>query len=114
MIGIGGFTVAEPKVLGQMMEAMLQVVIADTPRGETVMLKVEEDDERTFIRISGGFGIGFERLVRLLEDTEAETVGEFRTISGGIHIANKWGASVSYWGHEAHRFGFNIDLRRIG
>ncbi len=114
MIGIGGFTIAEPRVLGQMMEAMLQVVIADTPRGETVMLKVEEEDERTHIRISGGFGIGFERLVRLLEDTEAETVGEFRTISGGIHIANKWGASVSYWGHEAQRFGFNIDLRRIG
>jgi hypothetical protein len=114
VIGIGGFTIAEPKVLGQMMEAMLQVVIADTPRGETVMLKVEEEDERTHIRISGGFGIGFERLVRLLEDTEAETVGEFRTISGGIHIANKWGAAVSYWGHEAQRFGFNIDLRRIG
>ena len=112
--GISGFTMAEPRALGDMLGAMLRVVLADTPRGEAVRLKLEERDERTKIRITGGFGIGFERLVDLLSGSPDEAVGDFKLIAEGMARALQWDASVSYWGREADGFGFNVDLRRIG
>lgn len=114
MPGIGGFTVAEPEALGNMLCAMLRVVLADTPRGDQVKLKLEELEERTRIRITGGFGIGFQRLVELLSVGPDEAVGDYKLIADGMAKALQWDASVSYWGREADGFGFNVDLRRIG
>lgn len=114
MPGIGGFTVAEPSALGDMLCAMLRVVLADTPRGDRVKLKLEELEDRTRIRITGGFGIGFERLVELLSGSPDEAVGDYKLIADGMAKALQWDASVSYWGREADGFGFNVDLRRIG
>ncbi|WP_427969099.1 hypothetical protein [Altererythrobacter sp.] len=112
--GVSGFTIAEPRALAEMLEAMLRVVIADTPQGDTVQLKLEELEARTHIRVSGGFGIGFGRLMWLMSNYEAEAVGEYRVIGEGLNKVTAWGASVSYWGREADGFGFNVDLRRIG
>ncbi|WP_284123881.1 ATP-binding protein [Parerythrobacter aestuarii] len=112
--GASGFTIAEPTALGAMLRAILRVLIADTPQGDSVKLVLEELDERTHIRISGGFGIALERLLQLLSNHEGEAIGDFRTISEGMARAIQWDASVSYWGREADGFGFNINLRRIG
>ena len=109
-----GFTIAEPAALGAMLRAILRVLIADTPQGDSVQLKLEELDGRTHIRISGGFGIALERLLQLLSENESDAVGDYRTISEGMARAVQWDASVSYWGREADGFGFNINLRRIG
>lgn len=111
--GVSGFAIAEPRALTAMLVAMLRVVIADTPQGETVRLRLEEGETRTHIRVSGGFGIGFGRLMWLLTNYENEAVGEYRVIGEGMAKAVSWDASVSYWGREAEGFGFNIDLRRI-
>lgn len=111
---MSGFTVAEPHALEEMLVAMLRVVIADTPQAGAAKLKLEELDGRTHIRVSGGFGIGFGRLMWLLSNYEDEAVGEYRVIGEGMAKAVQWDASVSYWGREADGFGFNIDLRRIG
>ncbi|WP_432199956.1 hypothetical protein ACRAQ7_09735 [Erythrobacter sp. W53] len=112
--GVSGFTIAEPTALVGMLVAMLRVVIADTPQGGTIKLELEELDGRTHIRVSGGFGIGFGRLMWLMTNTGDDAVGEFRIIREGMSHAVGWSASVSYWGREADGFGFNIDLRRIG
>lgn len=112
--GISGFTMAEPRALGEMLGAMLRVVLADTPRGEAVVLKLEELEGRTRIRIAGGFGIAFERLVELLSGSPDEAVGDFKLVAEGMARALQWDASVSYWGREADGFGFTVDLRRIG
>ncbi len=114
MPALSGFTIAEPRALADMLEAMLRVVIADTPQGETVSLRLEEQDARSHVRISGGFGVGFGRLVWLLTKSEDQSVGEYRLINRGIARTAKWGGSVSYWGREADGFGFNVNLRRIG
>lgn len=112
--GASGFTIAEPTALGAMLRAMLRVLIADTPQGDTVTLRLEEVDGRTHIRISGGFGIALERLLQLLSHDENEAAGDFRTIAEGMAAAVQWDASVSYWGREADGFGFNVNLKRIG
>lgn len=112
--GVSGFTIAEPTALVRMLVAMLRVVIADTPQGGTVKLDLEELDGRTHIRVSGGFGIGFGRLMWLMTNHGDDAVGEYHVIREGMSQAVGWAASVSYWGREADGFGFNIDLRRIG
>ena len=109
-----GFTIAEPTALASMLRAMLRVLIADTPQGDAVRIRLEELDGRTHIRISGGFGIAFERLLHLLSKSRTDAVGDFRTIAEGMAVAGQWDASVSYWGHEADGFGFNVNLKRIG
>lgn len=114
MPGIGGFTIAEPSALGDMLCAMMRVVLADTPRGDVVKLKLEELEDRTRIRITGGFGIGFQRLVELLSGSPDEAVGDYKLIADGMAKALQWDAAVSYWGREADGFGFNVELRRIG
>ncbi|WP_435419136.1 hypothetical protein WAB17_06160 [Parerythrobacter aurantius] len=112
--GASGFTVAEPIALGAMIQAMLRVLIADTPQGDAVRLILQEVEGRTHIRISGGFGIALERLLQLLSHHDNETAGDFGAIAEGMALAVQWDASVSYWGREADGFGFNIDLKRIG
>lgn len=111
---MSGFTIAEPRALGDMLEAMMRVVIADTPQGESVTVKLDELAGETQVNVSGGFGIGFGRLVYLLTKGEDQSVGEYRLINRGIARTSKWGGSVSYWGREAAGFGFNVKLRRIG
>ncbi|MDG5748081.1 hypothetical protein P8Q88_07795 [Qipengyuania sp. XHP0207] len=111
---MSGFTIAEPRALADMLEAMIRVVVADTPQGDTVVVKLEEQDTQTQIQVSGGFGIGFGRLVYLLTKGEDQSVGEYRQINRGIARTSKWGGSVSYWGRDARGFGFNVKLRRIG
>lgn len=112
--GASGFTIAEPVALGAMLRAMLRVLIADTPQGDSVKLKLEELEGRTYIRISGGFGIALERLLQLLSNRESEAAGDYRAISEGMALAVQWDASVSYWGRESDGFGFNVNLKRIG
>ncbi len=112
--GVSGFTLAEPTALTVMLVAMLRVVISDTPHGGEVSLKLEELEGRTHIRISGGFGIGFARLLWLISNYEEGAVGEYRIIGEGMAKVTRWSASVSYWGSEANGFGFNVDLRGVG
>lgn len=112
--GISSFTLAEPVALNEMLVAMLRVVIADTPHGGVVKFRIEELEERTHMRISGGFGIGFDRLLWLIANYEEGAVGEYRVIGEGMKIVTGWSASVSYWGSESNGFGFNVDLRGVG
>lgn len=111
---VSGFTIAEPIALGDMLVAMLRVVIADTPQDGVVKLKLEELEGRTHIRISGGFGIGFGRLLWLIANYEEGAVGEYQVIGEAMAKVTRWSASVSYWGSEANGFGFNIALQGVG
>ncbi|MEM8725672.1 MAG: hypothetical protein AAGE86_09145 [Pseudomonadota bacterium] len=112
--GVSGFTLAEPVALADMLVAMLRVVIADTPQNGVVKIKLEELQGRTHIRISGGFGIGFDRLLWLMANYEEGAVGEYKVIGEGMATVTRWSASVSYWGSQANGFGFNVDLRGVG
>ena len=112
--GLSGFTLAEPSGLTDLLVAMLRVVIADTPQGESVTCRLEEQRGHTRIAISGGFGIGFGRLLWLVSNYEDHAVGEYRVIGEGIAKVTRWSASVSYWGSETGGFGFNVDLKGVG
>ena len=111
--GISGFTLAEPAALRELVLAMLRVVVSDTPQGGSVACTIREQIGHTRIAISGGFGIGFGRLLALVSNYEQAGAGEYRVIGEGIAAVTRWSASVSYWGSEANGFGFNIDLKGL-
>ena len=111
---IAGFTIADPRILTDMVEAILRILIADTPQGEAVQMLVNEAAARTQITISGGIGMAFQRLYAALEHAERQAPGPFRAISRGMAEAIGWGAVVSYSSEVNRGYRFVIDLRRIG
>lgn len=110
---IAGFTIADPRILVEMIEAMLQIVIADTPQGEAIKVSLIEEAKRTQLTISGGIGMAFQRLYAALETAERLAPGPFRTISRGMAASLGWGAVVSYSSEVNRGYRFVIDLRRI-
>jgi signal transduction histidine kinase len=111
---ISGFAIADPKLLTEMVEAMLQVVIADCAPGEAVRIDLVEATESTRITVSGGIGMAFERLYAALELSEAAGHGAFGSIARGMAAALGWGAVVSYSSQVGKGYRFVIELRRIG
>lgn len=111
---ISGYTIADPRLLIEMAEAMLRIVIADVPTGDPVKLQLHEGEQRTQLTISGGIGMAFERLYAALESAESQAPGPFRAISRGMAAALGWGAMVSYSSSVGKGYRFVIDMRRIG
>jgi hypothetical protein len=112
--GISGYAIADPKLLTEMVGAMLRIVIADCAPGEAVKVVLSEATERTRIAVSGGIGMSFERLYAALELSDAASHGPFGSIARGMGAALGWGAVVSYSSQVGKGYRFVIELRRIG
>ena len=110
---ISGFSVAEPLMLSDMIEAMLRIVIADTAQDGTVDLALDETEQATTVRITGGFGLPFDRFVSALDARPGEVPAEYQIASAGISEALTWGGSVTYWSAPGDGFRFSIQLRRV-
>ena len=112
--GISGFTMAEPKSLLATCEAMLRIVIADTPHGGAVKARLTEELDGTVIEVSGGFGIPFERLMAALDSRSEEVPEEYRSLANGFKDVARWQGFASYWSAVGQGFRFNVKMRRIG
>ncbi|MDG6079410.1 hypothetical protein E3U23_09420 [Erythrobacter litoralis] len=110
---IGGFSIAEPLMLCDMIEAMLRLIIADTAHGEAAHISLSEHEETTDITVSGGFGLPFDRFVDALDAKPGEAPSEYQIASAGIAEAIAWRGSVSYWSAPGKGFRFGIRLRRV-
>ncbi len=110
---ISGFSIAEPLMLSDMVEAMLRIVIADTAQGGEVVLQLEETDRATSIRIAGGFGLPFDRFVAALDAGSGEVPSEYQIAAAGMAEAMKWRGGVTYWSAPGAGFRFAIQLRRV-
>lgn len=111
---VSGFSIAEPERLTNMIAAMIRVVTADTVRGGAVDVELTENEDRSIIRVSGGFGMDFERLVATFDNPPEDRADEYRAIAEGIARARRWQAGISYWSALGKGYRFNIELRRIG
>lgn len=111
---IAGFTIADPQVLADTIEAMLRIVLADSAPRENIRIDLAEEEKRTRITISGGIGMAFERLYAALENAQDQAPGPFRTIALGMTAALGWGAVVSYSSRVGKGYRFVIEMRRIG
>ncbi len=111
---ISGFTIADPRLLADMVEAMIRIVLADSPPGEAIVLDVTELEGKTRLSVSGGVGMAFERLYAALEAPADKAPGPFRAIVEGMAAAVTWGAVVSYSSRVGKGYRFTIEMRRIG
>lgn len=111
---ISGFTIADPELLIDLIEAMLQIVLLDSSPGEVVPLEVVEEERGTKIALSGGIGMNFERLYAALGQSAAHRPGPFRVLGRGIGAATRWGATVTYSSQVGKGYRFGIEMRRIG
>lgn len=111
---ISGFSIAEPLMLSDMVEALLRLIIADTAQGGVVEIALDEADSETNVAISGGFGLPFDRLCAALDAGPGEVPSEYQVAAAGMAQALQWKGSVSYWSSAGGGFRFNIRLRRIG
>lgn len=112
--GISGFTLAEPTMLADLVEALLRLVVADTARGGEVAFRVEEQPRQTTISVTGGFGMPFDRLVEALDARPGEVPPEFQIASAGFAQVRAWKGSVAYWSAAGNGYKFTLTLRRIG
>ncbi len=111
---VSGFSISDPRILVELIEGVLNTIIADVPQGDAVQLQMLELVNRTQITISGGIGMGFGRLYAALEAAESLPPGAIRAIGRGIGAAPSWGGIVSYSSEVGRGYRFVIDLRRIG
>jgi hypothetical protein len=111
---ISGYSISDPRILVELVEGVLNTIIADVPQGEAVRLHMLEQAERTQVTISGGIGMSFGRLYAALEAAESLPPGSIRAIGRGIGAAPGWGGIVSYSSEVGRGYRFVIDLRRIG
>lgn len=111
---LSGFSLAEPLMLSDMIEAMLRLVIADTSNDGEVSISLEEAEETTQIAISGGFGLPFDRFCAALEASAGEVPVEYQIARAGMDEAIQWKAAVSYYSSAGDGYRFDIKLRRIG
>ncbi len=111
---LSGFTIADPKLLADMVEAMARIVLADSPPGEAIEIDVSEQEGKTRVTVAGGVGMAFERLYAALEAPADKAPGPFRAIAEGMAAAVTWGAVVTYSSRVGKGYRFSIEMRRIG
>ena len=111
--GVSGYSVGDPFVLSQMMEALLRLVIVDSPPESTISVTLSEEATRSHIRISGGFGMARERLDQALAAPPRNELPEFQTIKESALVISGWGADFFYESETGKGYVFDIVLRRI-
>jgi hypothetical protein len=111
---VSGYVVAEPRALGDLVEAILQIVSTDTLPGDKVQLTVTDDMARSVITITGGIGMAFDQIYRAIDSDADDAPAPFKAFSAGLAKAVRWGASVTYSSGIGKGYRFNIDMRRIG
>ena len=110
---VSGYSVGDPFVLSQMMEALLRLVIVDSPPESTISVTLMEEATRSHIRISGGFGMARERLEQALAAPPRNELPEFQTIKESALAIIGWGADFFYESETGKGYVFDIVLRRI-
>ena len=110
---VSGYSVGDPYVLSSMLEALLRLVIADSPPGGAVTIALTEQEMLSTIAIAGGFGMASERFQQALDAPPRKEIPEFQTVKEGLIAMSAWGADFSYETETSKGYSFILTLRRI-
>lgn len=110
---VSGHSFGDPYVLSKMMEALLRLVIIDSPPDSRVKLSLVEQETRSHIQISGGFGMTRERLTQAFDDPPRNEIPEFQIVKDSSVVMAAWGAEFTYESETGKGYTFNLILRRI-
>jgi hypothetical protein len=114
MPSVGGYVIAEPRALSSLIEAILQIVGADSLPGEAVQLNIEDEATKSVITISGGVGMAFDQIYRAIDSTALDAPAPFKAFGEGLSNAVRWGTLVTYSSGIGKGYRFNIEMRRVG
>lgn len=110
---VSGHSVGDPYVLSKMLEALMRLVINDSPPDSRVNLSLVERETRSQIRITGGFGMTRERLTQAFDDPPRNEIPEFQIVKDSALVMAGWDADFTYECETGKGYTFDLILRRI-
>ncbi|MBX7533559.1 hypothetical protein K3165_11555 [Qipengyuania sp. 1XM1-15A] len=110
---VSGYSVGDPLILARMFEALLRLVITDSPQHSAVTFSLAEDELRSAIEISGGFGMDRARLRQAIANPPRHDIPEFLIVSESARTLSSWGGEFAYDSETGKGYTFQLSLRRI-
>lgn len=111
--GVSGYSVGDPFVLSNMIEALLRLVIVDSSPESKIELSLIEGASRSHIKIAGGFGMALERLDQAFAAPPRNEIPEFQIVKDSALVFAAWDADFTYESETGKGYVFNLVLRRI-
>ncbi len=109
---LASLVLAEPEMLEDLLEAILQVVVSDSGRMSAIEIMISEEDEATFVIVKGGFGLPSVWLEAHLYDERQEAAQPFLIIRQVQKQLKSWGATLSAFSETGEGYRFTLELKR--
>ncbi|NTZ43982.1 hypothetical protein G7A66_13005 [Altererythrobacter sp. SALINAS58] len=103
---------ADPRLLEELIAAMLQVVISDSGRGSRIAVSLTEAAQETRLEIAGGFGLPARRLADSLASNAVDVAFPLRVIRSILPHVSHWGGAFQAESETGEGYKFNLQLRR--
>lgn len=103
---------AEPEILDELLQAMLEVLASDSARGTTNHVMLREGEEESELVLTGGFGIAAERWVWLLSDEDRSAPRPVRVLQLAAPRVERWGGSLATQSDAGTGYRFTLRLRK--
>ncbi len=111
--GLTTAVIAEPALLDELVEALVRVVLNDSPRGSVVAAELLEFDSESAIVVTGGFGLPPDRLDDILGGRGKGESEEFRVIAQATEVIPAWGGVIEASSEPGAGYSFKVRLRKV-
>ncbi len=104
---------AEPEMLDELLQAMLEVLASDSARGTTNEIVLREEVEECELVLTGGFGIAAERWAWLLSGEDHSALRPVRVLQLAGPRVERWGGSLTTHSEAGNGYCFTLRLRKV-
>lgn len=111
--GLTTAVIAEPALLDELVEALVRVVLNDSPRGSVVAAELLELESESAIVVTGGFGLPPDRLDDILGGRGKGGSEEFRVIAQATEVLPAWGGVIEASSEPGAGYSFKVRLRKV-
>ncbi len=109
---LASLVLADPDDLDELLQAMLQIVMADAPEGGEIEVALNEGEQSSMITISGGFGLPRDRFVLALGDAAVGVPPPFRALQRASATLPSWHAELAASSDAGTGYRFALTLQR--
>jgi hypothetical protein len=110
---LSSLVLADPQLLEGTIEAMLQIIVSDSPHGSQAEVVLAEGEHETHLTIRGGFGLPSARFEASLSGESRNPPPPFRIIQRAMRQAPQWGAALAAQSDAGQGYQFDLRLRKI-
>lgn len=109
---LASLVMAQPDMLDALVLAMLEIALADSPRGSAIRAILTEEEIESVLIVSGGFGLPADQFAAMLGGESRLNSGPFRTLHRGRELLPSWGASLDTQSNVGQGYSFTLRLTR--